>query len=80
MMIVQTDSHAAGKIGAPWTGGVAPGFQEFVNDGGAFVAIPIVMFARRGMPVPVSNGGGPVRVVVEAETCDVVVPLVVDDE
>jgi len=38
------------------------------------------MFARGGMPVPVSNGGGPVGVVLEAETDDVVVPLVVDDD
>ena len=35
-----------------------------MKAGGASVGIPIVMFARAGMVVPVSKGGGPVGVTV----------------
>jgi len=52
-----------GKTGAPFTGGVSPGLYGLLKAGGAFVGIPIVMFASAGMVVPVSNGGGPVGVV-----------------
>lgn len=35
---------------------------------GAWVGIPRVIFAKGGIPVPVSNGGGPVRVIVAFKT------------
>jgi hypothetical protein len=51
-----------------------------VKAGGAFVGIPIVMFPRGGMPVPVSKGGGPVGVTVAAVGSVEDDLLVVDDE
>ena len=49
-------------------GGVAPGLYIWVGVAGALVGIPDVMFAKGGIVVPVSKGGGPVRVdVVEVE-------------
>jgi hypothetical protein len=46
-------------------GGVAPG--AYVEDiaSGAWVGIPREIFANGGILVPVSNGGGPVRVAIE---------------
>lgn len=52
-----------GKTGAPFTGGVSPGLYGLLKAGGAFVGMPIVIFASAGIVVPVSNGGGPVGVV-----------------
>jgi len=55
--------QGVGKTGAPFTGGVSPGLYGLLKAGGAFVGMPMVMLASRGIVVPVSNGGGPVGVV-----------------